>query len=151
VHYQGRLKVTWPEYKRGNFKSYRLTVSYFDTTGLYSTSLNRVITNPKQNNYIDSSYVGGSVTYSVTVTNQNNQTGEGHKTYTENNSILKFERLNDGSVKAYWNKSVFYNNFIKYGFWKGDNLMETVYNKSITDTTRVFTPQFGSPELIRVF
>ena len=134
----GRLKMTWPAYGNLNFVKYLIVKQ--DYLGYESTDASVT-------NWIDSGYVGASISYgfNVFVTDENNVskvfTLGDYKDY-----LVQVEQLSkEGSVRLKWKQCEFYNNFDQYQVWdyiweyndfhwNAESILQT---KTISDTSLV--------------
>jgi hypothetical protein len=97
---EGYLKITWPKLKVPDFKNYTV---FFDYN---SYEKQKLIYNMDSTSYIDSSYVGGSASFSI-VYNYNPtqlQSVSGGLSLKDSLPQLKFEDINGQKLRVYWKK-----------------------------------------------
>jgi len=98
----GYLKISWPKCDQYNFKSYQISFSS------YYNYASKTIYDPDSAFYIDSSYVGGefSFTISCNVYADNNQHSLAQRlSFYDSIPELKFEEMGLDSLRIFWDKS----------------------------------------------
>jgi hypothetical protein len=142
---EGNLKITWPILKITDFMGYELG-GYIN-----NLSVSKTISNRNNNNYIDSSYIGGSSLFTITYkTNSNNyQTLSANLQLNDSFPTLKFTDLGVDSLRVFWNKSKY-----KAKYWllredvnPIDTMLFTMHDTSIV----VPQPGFGSGVQFNLF
>jgi hypothetical protein len=134
----GYLKFSWNKVDKPYFKSYRI-VGY--DNGVYNT-YTREYKNKNITSFVDSTYVGGSITFNLSVNyydeNNNDAWVQGQTTYNFPISV-KF-RENKDSLRISWNKNPFHctRSIITNN---GANLLEVKSDSTFT----VVAPGLGGP------
>jgi hypothetical protein len=131
INEDGFLVIEWPECKLYNFVAYELS------SNSSNRSINKAITDPTQNFYVDSLYVGGDFFISVSCRLQDDHTWGEPLNFYEAPPKPVIEEIGFDSLRISWKKSV-YN--AKYRlFW---NYNTPLYFPSSEDTVCVI-PQIG--------
>jgi hypothetical protein len=131
----GFFRVQWPRCDQYNFMEYRLTIMHLGKTSIVD------IYNRNKCFYLDTSYVGGIATYSLsTFVHGYSQTVDGSLVVNEESPIPQFENVGYDSVRIFWKKSNY-----KCKYWLTDYYNLPIF-QSVTDTSvTILNRGFGDP------
>lgn len=132
INEDGLLVIEWPEIKQYNFVAYEIRCNS------PSRSINKTITNPKQNYFVDSLYVGGDYWIDVSCRLKNDHAWGESLSFYEAPPQLMVEEIGFDSIRISWAKSAYQ---AKYRLsWR--NSSTSLYFNSVEDTVCVI-PQIG--------
>jgi hypothetical protein len=150
----GRLRIEWEKYKRPNFSHYKVQVRIAADgyhPGPHNHSSNEQIHYyfPKDRNQtvvIDSGFVGGMVSASVSVTTLNHHTSFPSEALLDDarSRIGRFETLPGGKLKLTWNPTTkYYANFSGYALHPEYSYATPYYTSTNPHDTTFTTDQVG--------
>ncbi|HYQ56646.1 MAG TPA: hypothetical protein VEP89_04795 [Draconibacterium sp.] len=132
INDDGLLVIEWPEIIQYNFVAYEIRCNSS------SRSINKTITNPKQNYFVDSLYVGGDYWIDVSCRLLNDHTWGESLSFSEEPPQLVAQEIGFDSIRISWNKSKYK---AKYRLsWR--NGSTPLYFNSEEDTICII-PQIG--------
>ena len=127
----GFLKLSWDKYTKPNFEYYVISGQNGSATGAY-------IDDPQQNFWIDSAYVGGFASYSVSI-QWGISTARSDEVYRSDPFMFQADFNDaDSTIKMSWRKTPFYGPFKEIQIYEGGRLINTIADRS--DTTLVYEP-----------
>lgn len=115
----GFLNLNWDEYTKPNFSEFR--IAYTDY-GVYRQVL---ITDPKKNNWIDSTFLVGERNYTLQV-KTNLKEGYWNRSFNFNYSSQTVHNPSDSTLTSTFNSSPLYGAFEKIEIYEGGILKETI-------------------------
>jgi len=150
---EGSLKVSWDEYNKKNFQSYKV----IRIQGSKYT-LEKTITDPDSSFYIDKAYVGGEVKYSMVTEVKGGGFSSGpFTTYDDKTTpeLVKYEPAPNSKLKLSWSSSRYSRNVGRYDVYESsspDGVGDLVYSTNDpSDTSFTFLPKFGRPSYINIY
>ena len=135
----GRLVIQWEKYPRMSFKNYRLVKS----GGFPEISIN--LPNRNITEYIDSSYIGGSVAYYLYVIDVDGRSGGG-TVASISDPLPELQEIHyneDTTVSISYTGTRFYNNLSQYEIKKKDQTNQLVYQTSVASASTITAPFNG--------
>ncbi len=131
INEDGFLVIEWPECKLYNFVAYEIG------SNSSNRSVNKTITDPTHNFYVDSLYVGGDFFISVSCRLQDDHTWGEPLNFYEKPPQIVVEEIGFDSLRVSWNKSVY-----KAKYRLSWNYNTPLYFPSSEDTVCII-PQIG--------
>lgn len=112
----GRLVIRWNGYKKWNFQHYTLTKHCFSAFyGYYDRCWSREVASQDIDMFIDSSFVGGKVKYSLAVKAANHLSEpDEHEIEFPYDPKLEYKWADNRTLELTWRKPEFYNNLASY-------------------------------------
>nr|WP_319571013.1 hypothetical protein [uncultured Draconibacterium sp.] len=101
INEDGLLVIEWPEIQQYNFVAYEIRCNSS------SRSINKTITNSKQNYFVDSLYVGGDYWIDVSCRLQNDHAWGESLSFYEEPPQLMVEEIGFDSIRISWPKSAY--------------------------------------------
>lgn len=140
----GQVKVEWEKNGSYNFKSYRLFRNVYLSEDYSTIELLATIKNADSTTFIDDSYIGGLVNYYVENSSVDHVLNGPSSSYNQPYSTIKrVTQLRGDSIKICWNRTNYWNNFLRYELIQTNTAQTVLSFDNLRDTTISFKMPFG--------